>query len=95
MSNEVITVALRKLRDMTDNIDRIMKQEGVPEEARDRVIHTIIFGTPEHPDTRASIKRGLADSAAGRVSEHPDFPWHTFEEQFSSQTEAPKDHADD
>jgi len=60
-------------RHMINEFERIMQQEGVPEETRRRVIHTLIFGTPEHSDTKASIKRGLEDFAAGRVSEHPEF----------------------
>jgi len=74
-SAPVMTPALKELSDMINVFGRIMEQEGVPKETRDRVIHTFIFGTPEHFDTKASIERGLADSAAGRVIDDPDLPW--------------------
>jgi hypothetical protein len=42
--------ALQELSDMVNVFGRIMEQEGVPKETRDRVVHTFIFGTPEVPD---------------------------------------------
>jgi len=69
-----MTPSLQALSDIINQFGRIMEREGVPLETRNRVIRTVILGTPEDPfTTEASITRGLEDSAAGRVSEHPEF----------------------
>jgi len=74
-SNPVLAPRIQILVSMINEFGRIMQQEGVPEETRKRVIHTILFGTPEAVlDPKASIRRGLEDYAAGRIYENPDFP---------------------
>ena len=50
MNNPLMTPALKELSDMINMFGQIMKQEGVPEETRRRVIHTLIFGTPDNAD---------------------------------------------
>jgi len=38
---------MQLLSDIINAFGRYMEQEGVPKQTRDRVVHSVIFGTPE------------------------------------------------